>query len=78
MQKLDSKAAMRELDREEAKGKEKRRKREAKRVERRAELQAIIDAMLDRITEVGGVDNLSSHERKQLERASRDIQQLDD
>jgi len=69
---LDSVQAMNELDEERAK---KRKKRDAHR-EKREDLQASVDRLLDRITEVGGVDKLTSRERKELERASKKLANL--
>jgi Zn-dependent protease len=58
--------AMRETDDEE------RKERRAAQ-EKRKKLQETADRLLDRINELGGVDKLSASERKELERASRDL-----
>jgi hypothetical protein len=49
------------------------RKREAREVDPRARLQERIDALLDRINEVGGIENLSEAERKELAEASESL-----
>jgi Zn-dependent protease len=64
---LASQAALRGADADEAK---ERAARAAAREERRR-LQEVTDRLLDRINEVGGIENLSAKERKELERASR-------
>ena len=63
---LASQAAMRDLDAEE------RGERRAAQ-EKRRRLQETTDRLLDRINEVGGIDKLSSSERRELERASREL-----
>lgn len=68
---LASQAAMRDLEDDERKEREARRTAQ----ERRRELQATADRLLDRINEVGGVDKLSASERRELERASRELSQ---
>jgi Zn-dependent protease len=64
---LASQASLREADREEAK------ERETRRAARGAhrQLQETADRLLDRVNEVGGVENLSTRERRELERVSR-------
>jgi Zn-dependent protease len=70
---MASKAALREMDREEAKEREHREKRAAE----RRKLQATVDRLLDRITERGGVDALSSRERRELEKASKRLSEME-
>jgi len=54
---------------------ERAQRREA--LEKRRKLQETTDRLLDRINELGGIDKLSSSERKELERASRALAQDD-
>jgi len=70
---MASRRVMERYDREEAKEKEQRRKR----VDERQELQARVDALLGRITEVGGIDHLPARERKELERAAKELSEFD-
>lgn len=49
------------------------RKRETREVDVRARLQERIDTLLDRINEVGGIENLSEAERKELAEASESL-----
>jgi len=70
---LASHAALRDLDRAEEKARAARRERQD---ERRA-LQETVDRILDRITDVGGVDALPARERRELEKASRRLAELD-
>ena len=70
---MESRRVMDAYDREEAKEREQRRKQS----EQRQALQQTVDALLDRITEVGGVEQLSSRERKELERASKQLSDLE-
>lgn len=65
---LASQQAVREMEEEE------RKTRHAVR-DRRAEAQATVDRLLDRINEVGGMDRLTSAERKELDRASRELRE---
>lgn len=66
---IQSRSAMDEADDDE------RREREARHAARaaRTALQEKVDRLLDRVNEVGGVANLTSAERKELERASREL-----
>ena len=48
-------------------------KAQRKEQERRARLQSRIDELLDRINEVGGIENLSASERRDLEQASKEL-----
>jgi Zn-dependent protease len=67
---LESQAAVREMEAEE--------RRERRVVEdRRRKLQETADRLLDRINELGGIDKLSPRERKELERASRELAEGD-
>lgn len=66
---LASQAAMRDLEDDERKEREARHAAQ----ERRRQLQETADRLLDRINELGGVDKLSASERKELERASREL-----
>ncbi len=66
---LESAAAVRRMEEDDAKERQHREKAGAA----RRELQATVDRLLDRITEVGGVDNLTPRERKELERASKKL-----
>ncbi len=65
---LESQAAVREMERGESD------ERDAAR-ERRRRAQEETDRLLDRINELGGVDKLSARERRELERASRELGQ---
>lgn len=62
-----------QADKERKKVDERRKQAEDERVE----LQARVDALLDRINEVGGIDNLSSAERKELASASEKLARFD-
>lgn len=68
---LASQAAMRGYDEEE------RRERDERRAARedRERHQATVDRLLDRINEVGGIEKLSSKERRELETASRKLKE---
>lgn len=65
----ESRAAMEEGDRREAKARE----RERAERERIRQLEQTVDQLLDRVSEAGGVDQLPRRERKALERASREL-----
>lgn len=70
---LASQAAMRDDEREELKERDVHRTALTK----RRQLQETADRLLDRINELGGIDKLSSSERKELERVSRVLAQDD-
>jgi len=63
---LESQAAVRAMEDEE-------RRAKTDVAERRRKSQEIADRLLDRINELGGVDKLSAKERRELERASREL-----
>ena len=71
-----SEAAVREMEREAERAETKARRARERTDARRAELQATVDRLLDRITEAGGVAHLTPRERRELERASRQLSEL--
>lgn len=60
------------------KAERKEAEQERKRRSQRDALQARVDALLDRINEVGGIENLSAAERKELATASEQLRNRDD
>ncbi len=74
---LQSKEVGLRADDEERKEREKRRSVREKAEAKRDVLQSTVDSLLDRINEVGGMDNLSRAERKELERASKALAEHD-
>jgi hypothetical protein len=74
---LASQMAQRGMERAAEKERRRRLGRQKARFEQRAAIQATVDRLLERITEVGGVEGLSGRERRELEKASKRLAELD-